>query len=218
MHDSKTRRRRRLRPPRSPQRPKYPPQTTLHVELPLSPCSLWMALPPSPPPPAPGSHPVWLAPRRYRSARRRRRRCVSSSPALPPSKSPLFIANGFRIMMPWVAAGPYSNTSCFLVRANLVPSPPARFPSKLLAGARAPFRRSPAPARGVVIAGGVIALARDLSNNLLCAIPPRHTPRPPSPSPSGLISSPLLPSSSFSSFSLSFFVGVIEDRGHSAGR
>lgn len=28
---------------------------------------------------------------------------------------------------------------------------------------------------GVVIAGGVIALARDLSNNLLCTIPPRHT-------------------------------------------
>jgi len=173
---------------------------------------------PSPPPSRSRFPPcLALAPRRYRSARRRRR-CVSSSPALPPSKSPLFIANGFRIMMPWVAAGPYSNTSCFLVRANLVPSPPARFPSKLLAGARAPFRPSPAPARGVVIAGGVIALARDLSNNLLCAIPPRHTPRPPSPSPSGLISSPLLPSSSFSSFSLSFFVGVIEDRGHSAGR
>lgn len=54
-----------------------------YVELPLSPCSLSMATPPG------------LSLLRYRVACR----CLSS-PASPPSKSPLFIANGFRIMMP----------------------------------------------------------------------------------------------------------------------
>lgn len=79
-----------------------------------------------------------------------------------------------------MAAGPYSNTSCFLVRANSVPSPSPSRPGRV-----SPFYvlslslLSPTLlVHGVVIAGGVIALARDLSNNLLCTIPPRHTPPP----------------------------------------
>lgn len=83
-----------------------------------------------------------------------------------------------------MAAGPYSNTSCFLVRANSVPSPSPSRPGRV-----SPFYvlslslLSPTLlVHGVVIAGGVIALARDLSNNLLCTIPPRHTPPPRLPS------------------------------------
>jgi len=78
---------------------------------------------------------------------------VAASPLSPPplspsprSKSPLFIANGFRIMMPWVAAGPYSNTSCFLVRTNSVPSPPS--PSCSARALARPLAPSRAGARG----------------------------------------------------------------------
>lgn len=82
MHDSKTRR----RPPFPLRGPLSGVSTHLrrrYVELPLSPCSLSMATPPG------------LSLLRYRVACR----CLSS-PASSPSKSPLFIANGFRIMMP----------------------------------------------------------------------------------------------------------------------
>lgn len=67
---------------------------------------------------------------------------------------------------------------------------------------------------GVVIAGGVIALARDLSNNLLCTIPPRHTT-------TVRFSVSLALGVNLLSFLLSlslFSVRVIEDRKHSAGR
>lgn len=81
MHDSKTRRR-----PRSPLSGVSTHLRRRYVELPLSPCSLSIATPP---------------PRAFL----RSYRCARDVSRLPPrvtpvSKSPLFIANGFRIMMP----------------------------------------------------------------------------------------------------------------------
>lgn len=70
---------------------------------------------------------------------------------------------------------------------------------------------------GVVIAGGVIALARDLSNNLLCTIPPRHTTTVRF-AVSLALEINLLSCLLSLSLSLIFFVRVIEDRKHSAGR
>jgi len=105
--------------------------------------------------------PSLLPPSRSRS-RSRFPPCLAHTPALshgwssslrllsrplPPSKSPLFIANGFRIMMPWVAPRPYSNTSCFLVRANLVPSPP----TSSRARARTLFRPSRCRCAGLLL-------------------------------------------------------------------
>lgn len=82
MHDSKTWRR---RPLRSPQWRKYPPQTTLRrpTSFPVFPLDGHPSHP---------SLPILTLP--LDSSR-----CLSS-PASPPSRSPLFIANGFRIMMP----------------------------------------------------------------------------------------------------------------------
>lgn len=94
-------------------------------------------------------------------------RCLSS-PALPPSKSPLFIANGFRIMMPEWLRDP-------IQIPRVSSSGPARFLPPLLASLSFSLPPPTLFVHGVVIAGGVIALARDLSNNLLCTIPPRHT-------------------------------------------
>lgn len=95
-------------------------------------------------------------------------RCLSS-PASPPSKSPLFIANGFRIMMPGWLRDP-------IQIPRVSSSGPARFlPPPLLPAHSLSLPPPTLFVHGVVIAGGVIALARDLSNNLLCTIPPRHT-------------------------------------------
>lgn len=156
---------------------------------------------------------------------------VVSPPASPPSKSPLlFIANGFRIMMPGWLRDPIQ-----------IPRVSSSGPTRPLLPP-APFA-SPHPtllAYGVVIAGGVIALARDLSNNLLCTIPPRHIPPPrrlvrARPLGVDLLLVPfftsisLSPASPFLALSLSlsppflflsfsFSVRLIEDREHSAGR
>lgn len=191
MHDLKTRRR---WPPRSPQWRKYPPQTTLrrnHLFPRVS--SRWS--------PLQSSLPILTLP--LDSSR-----CLSS-PASPPSKSPLFIANGFRIMMPGWLRDP-------IQIPRVSSSGPARFLPPLLAPLSLFLPPPTLFVHGVVIAGGVIALARDLSNNLLCTIPPRHTTTVRSTvslSPSGSISSLL-----FFLFLSFFFVRVIEDRKHSAGR
>lgn len=150
MHDSKTRRRWL---PRSPQWRKYPPQTTLrrnHLFPRVS--SRWS--------PLQSSLPILTLP--LDSSR-----CLSS-PASPPSKSPLFIANGFRIMMPGWLRDP-------IQIPRVSSSGPARFLPPLLAPLSLFLPPPTLFVHGVVIAGGVIALARDLSNNLLCTIPPRHT-------------------------------------------
>lgn len=165
----------------------YPPQTN-HLFLRVS--SRWS--------PLPTPLPILTLP--LHSSR-----CLFSL-ASPPSKSPLFIANGFRIMMPGWLRDP-------IQIPRVSSSGPARFLPPLLL----PLPLSLPPptlfVHGVVIAGGVIALARDLSNNLLCTIPPRHTTTVRS-----AISLAL--GVNFLSFllSLSFFCQVIEDRKHSVGR
>lgn len=120
MHDSKTRR----WPPRSLQWRKYPPQTTLRrtTSLPVLPLD---------------GHPPSRSSQRYTAP------LVVVSPLPSPlSKSPLFIANGFRIMMPgWLrdpiqiprvsSSGPTRflpspSLSLSLPLSPLLPSPRAR--------------------------------------------------------------------------------------------
>lgn len=112
MHDSKTRRR---RPPLSLRGPLSGVSTHLrrrYVELPLSPCFLSMATPPA------------LSFLRYRVACR----CLSSPRASPPSKSPLFIANGFRIMMPgWLRDPIQIPRVSSSGPTRFLPRPPPRF-------------------------------------------------------------------------------------------
>lgn len=136
MHDSKTRRR---WPPRSPQWRKYPPQTTLrrnHLFPRVS--SRWS--------PLQSSLPILTLP--LDSSR-----CLSS-PASPPSKSPLFIANGFRIMMPGWLRDP-------IQIPRVSSSGPARFLPPLLA----PLSLSLSPSSYPLRARGCYCRRRDCSRS-----------------------------------------------------
>lgn len=146
------------------------------------------------------------------------------SPPSAPSKSPLFIANGFRIMMPGWLRDPIQIPRVSSSEPTLPPlSSSSLTPSTLTTRVQGCY----CPRRDCSLSLSLSlcpSLFRDLSNNLLCAIYRRDAgplcPRPPSPlsrclSPPSFLFFLFLPPPLFTLF---LFVWVIEDRSQPGGR